>query len=347
MQLVALVSDRCFHCVEYDVFAGSEQTLDRILSLVGTVCPLCPETIEQGDLSVVMDEGDLDRIKQGTSMWNRDPGTAPGYAGFFGATPKTHTSGSAAEKLRRSLGHAEQAQRKQRCIAATKATLGVTASHAREAEKAGDRARARKAYQVIVDYGEATPASSAAMKAGWLAQEDDDMSDAIRLFELAATKAVDPKVKAIALACLGGAYDHIGRTEHAIRAFRDCVAVGPTSSQPESAYRLGNLLMATDPPAAREAFALAVRDAEYGAPAALNLGVIEEDAGNMADAERWFDQAFAQGDVLIRTVAAFNLGRVWEARGQLVEARRFYRVALDSPVREAARRARAALDRLG
>ncbi|ONI92206.1 hypothetical protein ALI22I_05310 [Saccharothrix sp. ALI-22-I] len=79
----------------------------------------------------------------------------------------------------------------------------------------------------------------------------------------------------------------------------------------------------------------------------MNIGVIEDDRGRSAEAERWWRQAFDHGARLERTVAAFNLARVFEGRGEIREATRFYRIAVDSPEPEAARRARAALDDLG
>jgi hypothetical protein len=49
------------------------------------------------------------------------------------------------------------------------ALLGIASSHALGAEKAGDRRRARQAYQVIVDYGDDAVAAAAVIQAGQLA----------------------------------------------------------------------------------------------------------------------------------------------------------------------------------
>ncbi|ONI92205.1 hypothetical protein ALI22I_05305 [Saccharothrix sp. ALI-22-I] len=166
---VALVSEQCLHCVEYDVFSGSDQVADRIEDLAGTRCLLCGATIGRGELSIVMDSEAVSRIGDGAAIWNRGGDPAAGYGGFFEKGTAKEASSGVARKLLGQLTGATAERRRQRCAAAMPALLGIASSHALGAEKAGDRRRARQAYQVIVDYVDDAVAAAAAIQAGQLA----------------------------------------------------------------------------------------------------------------------------------------------------------------------------------
>jgi tetratricopeptide (TPR) repeat protein len=345
---LALLSNRCFHCVDVDEFLGDEPVARRASNLVGTPCPLCELTIQHDDLTIVMDSADMDRIQNGTATWDTTGRQPTGFEGFFPERVPESSSTDIGRMLRRQVGAVPSARRKQMCEISTSILLSFAAKGAHDAEQQGDTERARRAYQAIADYGEDRPAAAAAIQLAQIEQADGDDKAVIRAYRKAALTS-DRTLRSIACLYLGMTLEEAGDRTGARHAYQECVADGDGETRAHAAYVLGNLLRADDPQSARAAYeiVLAEGDGKYAAGAALNLGVIEDEQGHRAEAMLRWDYAFAIGDERERTVAAFNLGHVWEDRGNLWKAKTYYRVARESSQPDAAQRARARLRELG
>jgi tetratricopeptide (TPR) repeat protein len=76
---------------------------------------------------------------------------------------------------------------------------------------------------------------------------------------------------------------------------------------------------------------------ESAAKAALNLGTVEDEAGNHAEARSLWEYAYRTAvDDVVRSYAVYNLGWHWEQAGDPAKARRYYKLAADSSLERVA-----------
>lgn len=100
------------------------------------------------------------------------------------------------------------------------------------------------------------------------------------------------------------------------------------SPRPEDLYELGCVLQAEDPLKAEAAFRQALEGDPELADAAVNLGWILHERGDVEGAEAEYRRALAADPA--HPTAAFNLGVALEDRGAAEEALEAYRVAIDA-----------------
>ncbi|WP_326551913.1 tetratricopeptide repeat protein [Micromonospora sp. NBC_01813] len=158
-------------------------------------------------------------------------------------------------------------------------------------------------------------------------------------------RVTDPDDLSIALA----AQEHAkGRTDRALQSLREVMAAG-RPAHGLAALNLGILLEERgDLAGARHAYgiALASGDTSSAGAAGLNLGLLAVEARNFVEAERLFRAAAESDHPLARIEGAINLAGALLLRGAVGEARIYYRRVVDSGHPEYAPQAAARLTSL-
>ena len=103
---------------------------------------------------------------------------------------------------------------------------------------------------------------------------------------------------------------------------------GDRAPRPDELYELGCLLQADDPLKAEATFRLALEADPELADAAVNLGWLLHERGDVEGAETEYRRALAAEPA--HPTAAFNLGVALEDRGAAEEAREWYLVAIEA-----------------
>ncbi len=340
--ILAAMSMRCFHCVDFDVMNSSAELLTFARRISGSRCPLCGDSVKEYVLLV--DESDVDTLRDRTGPWDRGAGPTSGFERFFtereSAPSEVH---DVTRALRGQVSGARDAKRKEQCAALTRKFAGMFAfEQGQQAWERGELGRARKAFQVAAEAEDDELRAHAEFQLGNIDNAEGDFPAAVRRFR-SATRTPVREVRAAALLYLGIALRKLGDLDGARTAYRDCMACEVPFVRGMAAFRLGTVLEEQGRSAkARDMYEFAVElDSEGSYEAAVNLGAMEEAAGRWERARSLWEYAFRSPDEEVKASAAFNLGRAWERAGRLRKAKSFYRIAARAPDREIAQRARA------
>ncbi|MBB5956842.1 Flp pilus assembly protein TadD [Saccharothrix tamanrassetensis] len=276
---------------------------------VGAPCPVCGARAREGDLQIIVLDKDVNAIKNGSFPWGKTSRPTGGFAGFggTGTAPETERGGFASALRKEMYGQSERS-RKQEYRALSEAFTKLSG-----------------------------------FQFGFEAYEKGDLDRAVLWLQRAAQVLDDPTHAAGACMYLGLTWVKKGEPHKAEKAFRD--AVDRTDADPTirsgSADQLGSVLKQLgDIAGARKAFQLAV---DLGVPhfaskAAVNLGTLEDEAGNHDKARSLWEFAYESPDDT-GGFAAHNLGWYWEQAGDVKKARRFYKIAAKSSTPQVATRA--------
>lgn len=358
LMLVTLFSRQCFHCLEIDEFFGTDQVSRRADSLYGTCCPLCTRTIQHGDITIIMDKDDGDKIADGSVTWDKHGVQPRGFEGFLKDASGQRPSSGTAARLRAQVSGGPSKRRVGWCEAATTALVGTVSTDlvlkcAIEAEEQGDHARELRAYQAFVDYAETVEDRKTAqdIRRGVTERQESATGEAARLFRVAAGNT-DSKLRTAAGYLLGRLLESAGKTKGAKHAFRECVKGGDGYARAKAADKLGELVHGRSPKKARHFYTIAFKggDPELSARAALSLGMLDFQELDVLQGLRHWEYAFSNGDKDARTIAAFNLGMAWSldpsSSSRVERAREYYKIALESPQPQVAEMAQDRLDQL-
>jgi hypothetical protein len=303
---VFVLSHRCGHCVHRQVVSGAAQYESAKRGCVGKPCPVCgTRPGAEDDLQMVAPDDQVDAVGRGLLPWDRTGGST-GHTVAHDAFER----GDFAQSLRRQMSARAGAARKAEFHALSRAFAALLGFQlGNEAYEQGNFERARVWLEAAAEaVQEPTALAACHLYLGLTRVELGDLRGAAGAFDAAATRPdADPVIRAIAA-------DQLGTTRKVLG----------------------------DVPAARAAFQLAL---DLGAPstidkAGINLGTLEDEAGNHDRARRLWERVHrAAATAEYRAFAAHNLGWHWEQAGDAGRAYRYYREAASGPVTEVAARA--------
>ena len=309
---IFVLSHRCGHCVHHQVVMGPDEYQALKARCVGRPCPVCGDRPRaEEDLQLVAPREHVDAAADGTGPWGNVLRPTADFAGFGSDGPgRQFTRGAFASSLRDKM-------------------YGQAAS----ARKAEHEALSR-AFTTLL-----------AAQIGIDAHQHGEHAKAVLWLERAAPVAKTPSEVAAVRLHLGLSLIELGEPGRAEAALRG--AIEQTGADPvfrsAAARQLGNVRKELgDLAGARAAFQLAIDLGipEFAAEGAINLGMLEDEAGHQAEARRLWEFAYDKAtDDRSRAFAAHNLGWYWEQAGDLTKSRRFYQLAAKSSVPEVATRA--------
>jgi tetratricopeptide (TPR) repeat protein len=308
---VFVLSHRCGHCVHHQVVMSDDEYEACWRRCVGVPCPVCGARAREEDIQIVVPDTDYNAINDGSFPWGKANRPAANFAGFAGTGPEpAFERGEFAKTLRRQMyGQAKRSRKDEyeRISKAFAKLVGFQFGHA--AFEAGDFARAVLWLERAVPaLDEPTHAAGACLYLGLARVELGEVRKAEAAFRGAVDPAdVDPVIRSAAADQLGSARKQLGNIAGARTAFQLAVDLGiaPTDTK-----------------------------------AAINLGTLEDEAGNHTKAKSLWEFAYrSAANDQQRAFAAHNLGWYWEQADDLTKARHFYRLAAKSKVPEVATRA--------
>jgi tetratricopeptide (TPR) repeat protein len=309
---IFVLSHRCGHCVHRQAVmsAGEYEKVKR--SCVGKPCPVCGvRPRSEDDLQVGTSRQDLSAIEDGSLPWGRTVQPTAHFAGFVGA--------DAAHPFER----------------------GVFATSLRAQMSRRAAANRKRDYELL----SLAFAAMSGFGLGLEAFENGDYARAVVWMERAAEALKDPSEIAGACLYLGLARSEQGKPRLAEAAFRRATDLADADPRIRSvvAGQLGSVCMKLgDIAGARTALESAISFGfpESAATAALNLGILEDEAGNRTKAGSLWDYAYRTAvEDEVRSLAVYNLGWHWEQAGDLAKARRFYKLAAKASSARVATRA--------